>query len=159
MKDIFIDAQIANKFAKPPSEDYKRLISWLYNNDKNNPKNNAILMISDKLLIEYKGGNQGCQSATSIVVIINKILIDSRYVKVKSNVINSFVSTKITKKIIKDVLLSNKKDWYHFPLVFNSFRKLALVEDKNFANDILNFPRFSKGVMVFPSPEGVNFEE
>jgi len=153
MKDIFIDADIANRFAKPPDESYRNLIKWLLKNDKGKPELNAILMLSDKLIGEYKGGNVGCCNVNSIAAILNTVLIELRYVKLKNDDLKHFIKTHITKKIIKDVITCNKKDWWHFPLVFYSDRKMAIVFDNKFRNDLLNFPKFSKGVSVFENPE------
>lgn len=152
MKDIFIDAQIANKFASPPNDCYKRLIRWLLTRDVNSPENDAILMISDKLINEYKGGNIGLNGGTSIGAIVNLLIRQNRYTKIETPDLKNFINRDIT-KAIKRGLQSNQKDWWHFPLVFKSQRKLAIVEDGNFQIDLLNFPRYSRGVRVYATPD------
>jgi hypothetical protein len=152
MKDIFIDTNIANKFAKPPSDNYKALIKWLFENDKDNPANNAILMLSDKLIIEYKSGNNGCTSVSAITSILNAVIQQGRFVKITTKEINDFNRKHITNGVKKD-LKSNKKDWLHFCLIFLSVRKFGIIGDNKFANDVVNFPKYKNYVRIYYSPD------
>lgn len=52
-KDIFIDNNIACRFANPMDPEMKKLINWIMKNEEGS-EDNAILVVSDKLLHEYK---------------------------------------------------------------------------------------------------------
>mgnify|MGYP006956024085 CR=1 FL=1 len=51
-KDIFIDNNIACRFANPMDPEMKRLIAWIMEYEEGS-SDNAVLMVSDKLLREY----------------------------------------------------------------------------------------------------------
>lgn len=153
MADIFIDAQIANKLAK--GSEYRDFIQWLMTD--------AVLMISDKLLKEYCGGNAGCGKATAILTIVALAQSQNRIKKIPLETLTKFKKDFIDdgKRKIKSngqKLLSNWKDWWHFPLVFNAPRKLGIVADLKFKYDLENFPRFSKGVQIYTSIEDCQYK-
>lgn len=160
-KDIFIDAQIANKFASPPNEYYSELINWILAEDKTNPNNNAALMLSEKLIQEYIGGNRLSKQGTSIGVMINRIIASQRFNSVGMDIIKDFKRKHIfsCKQKQRGVYLKcNSKDYDHLPLVFYSNRKLAIIDDTGFLYSVLNFPKFSKGVNAQRSPEKLKYK-
>lgn len=57
-KDIFIDNNIACRFSNPMDPEMKKLIAWIMECEEGS-QNNAILMMSDKLLREYGASCQG----------------------------------------------------------------------------------------------------
>lgn len=69
MKDIFIDAEIANGFAIPKNEHIRELINWLFQYDKEDKENNAYLLVSEDLRREYFKGNHNCDKNYSIISI------------------------------------------------------------------------------------------
>lgn len=49
-KDIFIDNNIACRFANPMDPEMKKLINWIMKNEEGS-EDNAILVVSDKLFM------------------------------------------------------------------------------------------------------------
>lgn len=88
-KDIFIDNNIACRFANPMDPEMKKLISWIMRCDKGRD-DNALLVVSDKLLHEYYASCQGAYGTTSIPMIINKLTQEGRLVKVSNSEIKMF---------------------------------------------------------------------
>ena len=156
-KDIFIDASIANKFAKP-NESYRLLIQWLVRIDKENPENNAYLVISDKLKAEYWGGNQCCQHEFGIRHIYAILQREGRLIPYSADTIQDFIKKQVLPNKNRLKIRCGKKDWNHFPLIFFSNRKMAIIQDKAFANAVLNFPPFSKNVIVAHEPHDLDYK-
>lgn len=156
-KDIFIDNNIANKFAVPPDNHYKELIEWLLYQDNDNPDNNAYLVASNFIRKEYWDSNNNCNSEFSIVTIYSELQKQDRLNLFKTKEIKDFVKNEIDNKGNLN-LASNKQDHYHFYPVFKSDRKMVLTEDKNLASDLLNFPKFKKGVCIQQKPELLNYK-
>jgi len=152
-KDIFIDASIANTFPKP-SESIKELITWLIDEEGTE---NSFIVFSTELYKEYAGGNIGCQNQNSILYIINKMMADKRYIKIGKNEIDGFIN----KYCSKFDFTCNKKDRNHFALIFLSDRKMALIKDKKFSNDVKRFPKNgSKNfvAIVECDPQNLNYK-
>lgn len=63
-KDIFIDNNIACRFANPMDPEMKKLINWIMKNEEGS-EDNAILVVSDKLLHEYIASCQGANGSAS----------------------------------------------------------------------------------------------
>lgn len=158
MRDIFIDACIANKyFSNPPNDHFKNLIRWLLKRDMEYPENNAYLVVSPKLVNEYIGGcRDSYMAGTSIAVIYNKLLSEDRLNRKTNDEIKTFHQNHFTNKVTKN-LRCNAKDRDHLPIVFLSNRKMVLSEDNNFLNDLVNFPGFGKHVIAAKSPENIPY--
>lgn len=155
-KDIFIDNNISPKLANPPDAEYKTFIQWLIAFDKENPEQNAYLVVSQKLLMEYMRSNQNASKGTNIVVIIGQLTKQGRLIKISNKQIKDFQKEHFTKKVIKK-LRSNKEDHDHIPVVLLSDRKYALTLDEKFAYDLLHFPGFT--ATVAHSPEGLPYDD
>ena len=149
LKDIFIDTNIAPKLVNPNCDgysDYMELVEWLFNDE-----NNGYLLVSQKLLNEYSStGNNGVFNA-----LINQLTISGRLARKESKEISKFKSKFFTKRIINS-LNSNREDWNHIALIMLSARKLAVSDDKNFREDIINFPRFN--AVAKQNPKDLNYK-
>src|SRR3712207_1348275 len=119
MKDLFIDTNVASRFTNPLDPEYKKLTSWLLEYDKDNPDNNAYLVVSKKLLGEYYASARNANSATSIPVIIDKLLREGRIVTISNEQIKKFQRLYFSKKIIRSLRSSNE-DREHIPTVLLS---------------------------------------
>jgi hypothetical protein len=153
MKDIFIDTNIAARFANP-NEHYQQLIAWLKAEDPQNPQNNAYLLISDHLRREYQRTNSHCKKGYSIITIYSYLQARGRLNAVSNDTIEQFKREYISKRQWGK-FLSNDKD--HIPLVLCSVRKYVLSEDTKFLTDLINFPKFGKDVMYGQSPELLDY--
>ena len=122
VQDIFIDTNIACKFARPSSESVK-FLEWL--------SEKGYLVVSKKLLVEY---NKTC-NIQLFGTVINKLMIDNRIVEISSNQIKEFKKKHITKRV-KNRLQSNIEDWNHIPVVLLSDRKIAITGDGKFSHDL-----------------------
>lgn len=150
MKDIFIDNNIAKNFTNPLDPEYKKLIAWLLKEDKVNPVQNAILIVSQKLLNEYYASAQNAHTDTCIPVIIDTLTRQGRRIFVTNEEIKVFHQNHFSKKVRRK-LRSNHEDRNHIPLVLLSQRKYALALDDNFIFDLVHFPGFV--VTVSKRPE------
>jgi len=155
MKDIFIDSEIANKFADPPNQHYKDFVDWLIKYDEKNKQNNAWIVYSNKLYTEYTRGAYHCNKETAIATIIDTMIQQERFTKISAKQISEFQTKHFTKTIWKDLRCKRKgsNDPDHIPVVFLSVRKMALCDDDDLSHDLINFPRFKKDVKVASSPE------
>lgn len=153
-KDIFIDNNIACRFANPMDPEMKKLIAWLMKYEKDSD-DNAILVVSDKLLHEYFASCQGAYGTTSIPMIVNKLTREGRLLKVSNGEIKEFQRDFFTKKVVKN-LRSNQEDRNHIPVVLISERKYALTNDEKFTYDLEHFPGFK--VLVCSRPEVMPYE-
>lgn len=82
-KDIFIDNNIACRFANPMDPEMKKLINWIMKNEEGS-EDNAILVVSDKLLHEYIASCQGANGSTSIPMIVGKLTKEGRLLKISN---------------------------------------------------------------------------
>lgn len=153
MKDIFIDNNIAKNFTNPLDPEYKKLIKWLLKSEKDK-NTDAHLVISQKLLVEYKRSARGAFSATSIPTIIDKLTREGRLIKFEKYEIEEFKREHFTKKVVKK-FQSNQEDRELIPVVLLSHRKYALSLDGNFTTDLKNFPKFE--VRVEKRPENLPY--
>ena len=140
-KDIFVDTNIACKFAKPTKEQVE-FLKWL--------ENSGYLMVSQKLLIEY---NKSC-NIPLFKAIIGKLSSTNRLVRISNDEIKIFKRQHFSKRITKR-LQSNHQDREHIPIVLLSDRKIAITEDDKFASDLVVFPGFKP--IVSPTFEGVDY--
>lgn len=155
-KDIFIDTNIACRFANPMDPHMRELVEWLKVNDTSNRgRNRAYWVVSNKLLGEYYASNKGANKQTSLYAIISKLQKEGRLIFIKNKQITAFMDAKFTKRIVKH-LLSNRKDWNHIPVVLLSSRKYALTNDANFAADLKQFPGYN--VTVSNRPEQIPYK-
>lgn len=148
-KDIFIDAQIANKFSGDNlSPEYKALINWLLLDDKDNPENNAHLLSSKYLFKEYEGGNRGCQHEFSICHIYSILQGQGRINKVENDQIEAFKTQYFSKSIWDNLNCKqgDSDDPLHIIIILLSDRRMALIDDDDFITDLINFPKFGKTV-------------
>ncbi len=154
VKDIFIDNNVAKNFANPLDPEYKKLIQWLMKFEAADP-NNAHLVISKKLLIEYISSAGAANSETNITVIIDKLTREGRLIKISNQDIKGFKQTYLTPRVVRK-LTCNSKDRDHIPVVLLSFRKFALTIDHKFRDDLENFPGFM--VRVASRPQDLPYE-
>lgn len=153
MKDIFIDADIANSFPKP-SDSIKELINWLIDEDSTA---NSIIVYSNQLYKEYDDGNKGCVNTNSILYILGTMIKEGRYTKINNKEIQKFMADHCSKFKFS----CNYKDRRHFPLIFLSERKMALVKDKKFDSDIRRFPKCGKYnfvAILADDPKDLNYK-
>lgn len=152
-RDIFIDNNIACRFANPVDPNYKALVSWLNDNHvipENQEDDRAYLVVSNKLLGEYLASCRGALSINAIPNIVNKLMREGRLIKISNEQINTFKNAFFTKAVEKK-LTSNAEDRNHIPVVLLSERKMALTNDGKFTSDLVNFPGFT--VIVSDRPE------
>lgn len=156
--DIFIDNNIASKFANPADPEYKELIKWLMDNHdiaEGADDDRAYLVVSNKLLEEYLRSSREAFGATAIPMIINKLTKENRLVKITNQQIKNFKSQYFTKAVEKK-LKSNSEDRDHIPTVLLSNRKYALTYDANFTYDLEHFGGFT--VIVKSRPEEIPYK-
>jgi len=156
-KDLFIDTNITSKFSNPQDKEYIKLTKWLLKFDEEdveNRNNYAHLVVSNKLLVEYKRSALGATSDTSIPVIIDTLQRQGRLIKKSNQEIISFKQTYFTKAVEKS-LRSNNEDRDHIPLVLLSDRKYALTLDNNLKYDLEHFSGFR--VRVEKRPENLPY--
>ncbi|MDX2282800.1 MAG: hypothetical protein NW241_01500 [Bacteroidia bacterium] len=135
-KDLFIDTNIASRFANPADPAYKKLIRWLFNNPE------AHLAVSNKLLQEYIASSRNAASDSSIPVLISALTREGRLVKINNDQIKRFKQQYFTKAQCRK-LRSNSEDRNHIPVVLLSDRKYALSIDELLIQDLLSFPGFT----------------
>lgn len=160
MKDIFIDASIAIKFAKPPNEDYLKLIRWLQFEDKTEPQNNAFLLVSKLIVNEYFGSCKNYNEGTSITAIYDKMQKSKRVNRKERSEIESFIKKHFTPKIWKSLRCKRRdtNDPKHIALILLSDRKMALTDDTDLLYDLLNFPKFKKIIKVERNPANLDYK-
>ena len=156
MKDIFIDTTIAVRFCNPLENSYKRLLRWLIKYDKDNLTNNAYIVVSNKLLSEYKRSFGNSSSGTSIIVILDKMQREGRKINISNQQISCFRRKYLSKRRIR-CLRCNFEDWNHIPVILLSNRKYALSTDNNLVYDINNFPGFLARAEC--NPDDLPYEE
>ena len=158
MKDIFIDTNIASRFSNPMDTEYKKLVGWLMKNDLENPdlENDAWLVLSKKLEMEYNRSNLYPKSMTAIPMIIFKLQREGRLNYISNQQIKDFKATYFTKKVERK-LTSNEEDREHIPVVLLSNRKMALSIDDKFLTDLVNFAGFQ--VVAAKRPEELNYAD
>lgn len=157
-RDIFIDNNIASKFANPADPEYKELIKWLMDNHditEGTDDDRAYLVVSNKLLKEYLSSSREAFGATAIPMIINKLTQENRLVRITNQQIKDFKSQYFTKAVEKK-LQSNNEDRDHIPAVLLSDRKYALTYDANFTYDLEHFHGFT--VIVKSRPEDIPYK-
>lgn len=155
--DIFIDNNIASKFANPADPEYKALIRWLMENhviEEGKEDDRAYLMVSKKLISEYSRSCRNALSVTSIPMIIDKLTKEGRLVCVTNPEINDF-KTKYFTKTVEKKLRSNEEDRNHIPIVMLSDRRYVLTYDEDFTYDLEHFPGFT--VKVKSRPEDLEY--
>lgn len=154
-KDIFIDNNIACRFCNPMDPQLKELVKWLitYNPED---RENAYLVVSQKLLSEYYSSCRGAYGNTSIPVIIEKLTKEKRLIKISNEQIKNF-RAKYFKKSVEGNLRSNEEDKNHIPVVLLSDRRYALTNDTNFTYDLSHFPGFV--VLVSDRPEAIPYKK
>ncbi|AYL95007.1 hypothetical protein [Mucilaginibacter celer] len=152
-KDIFIDNNAAIRFTNPPSDAYKELIQWL--NTFSGTDDDAYLVISPKILGEYTASLGGSNKNNNMLFIIDKLTREGRLQKFSNNQIKEFHEQHFSNKILRK-LSCNQKDRFHIPIILLSDRKMALIEDKAFLNDIINFPGYD--VHAASNPDALNYK-
>ena len=156
MKDIFIDADIANTFANTEDQNKLDLINWLLNNEC------AFLVTSNSLRGEYFGGNAGCEKELSIAYIYTQLQKEERLNPIKIDKIKQFQQTHFEWESIS-CKRSGSHDPDHIAAIFLSDRRIALVKDGKFHSDLINFfPKKKvkgKRVTVATCPSKLNYKE
>lgn len=156
MKDIFIDADIANTFANTTEECKVDLINWLLNDD------NAFLVVTNALRGEYLGGNENCDKEFSISHIYLVLMGMERINPISNQQIKDFQK----KHFIWNEITCKRKgshDPDHIAAILLSERKFAIVKDGKFHNDLLNFHPKKKikgrAITVVNCPSKIDFKE
>ena len=152
-KDIFIDNNAALHFTNPPSDAYKTLIEWL--KEHNNNEDDAYLVVSPKILHEYTASLGGSMKMNNMLFIVDILTRQDRLQPFSNKDIKSFQDTNFTNTVVKK-LKCNYKDKLHIPIILMSDRKIALIEDLKFLNDVINFPGFNAHATA--SPETLNYK-
>lgn len=158
-RDIFIDNNIASRFANPADFEFKELIRWLMDNHaipEGDEDDRAYLVVSNKVLVEYLRSSRDAIGATAIPMIIDKLTSEGRLVRITNQQIKDFKSKYFT-KVVERKLTSNNEDREHIPVVLLSDRKYALTNDAKFADDLVNFPGFH--VIVSERPELIPYKK
>ncbi|MBE0680375.1 MAG: hypothetical protein IH589_00545 [Anaerolineales bacterium] len=155
MKDIFIDNNVAKNFINPLDLEYKKLVSWLMHCDEVRKSDNAHLVISKKIIVEYHRTCGSSMSDNSIVAIIDMCTRQGRLNRITNDQIKDFRTTYLTKKNCRK-LKSNWQDHDHIPVVMLSKRKYAISIDDKFVQDVNLFPGF-KAIAV-KRPEDLKYE-
>ncbi len=138
MKDIFVDNNIAQNFARAKDSHYRKFCTWLYNT--------GCLVVSNKLIQEYISSNRDCHIHLGIASIIDAQTRDGRLNRIKNSQLRQFRFQQNIKRSFR----SNHRDHEFIKLVLLSFRKLALTIDQNLAYDIKHYPRYSCKVSSRP---------
>ncbi len=155
-KDIFIDNDCASKhFSNPVQEQYKDLIRWLIEYEKDSD-DNAYLVVSQKLLVEYNRSCRGATSSSSMPNIIAKLTKEQRIIKVDNASLKALAPKILTKKRLKK-LTCNKEDHAHIITVLVSDRKMALTEDQKLFNDLVAISGYK--TIVAMNPNELNYRE
>ena len=152
-KDIFIDTNIAKNFTNPMDQAYKALVDWLKScphKSEDTFHHNPHLVVSNKLLVEYARSSAHADGTTNIAVLVNHLLSQGRLHKISNEEIKAFKAQHFTKTIEKK-LQCNHEDRELLPIVLLSHRKYALSGDKNFTQDLLNFPGHTVRVAKRPN--------
>jgi len=151
-KDIFIDNNIAKNFCNPIDPEYKQLIKWLRKFNADSEINNAYLVVSNKLLMEYIATSGNSPSSNSIVAIIDDLTKQGRLIKISNNQIKDFQQKYFTRKLKRQLAeIRIKKDEDHVPVVLLSDRKYVLTLDENFTKVLVSFPGFTVTVGKKPT--------
>ncbi len=139
MKDILVDNDIAtNFFANPLEPEYKKFINWLIEV--------GCLVVCNRLVNQYHATCQHSPSPLNIIVIIDKLIRDGRYVKKENSELKAF---RIPKRI-SNRLRSNQRDCDILKTVLLSYRKYAISGDRNLRYDINNYPGYSASAVSRP---------
>ena len=157
-RDIFIDNNIASKFANPADPEYKDLIQWLLENHEiieDTEDDRAYLVVTKKILNEYFRSSRDTTGATSIPIVINKLTREGRLVYFSNQQIKGFKNQHFTKAIEKR-MRSNIEDRDHIPAVLMSDRKYALTYDSGLTYDLEHFPGYT--VLVCKRPEEMPYK-
>ena len=156
MKDIFIDAQVANKFAKPPDEHYSDLSDWLWDNNNSDKNENAHLVVCQKLINDYFRGNRHCAKSRSICSIYDKMMREDRILKKTSKEIEDFQKKYFRWKDIR-CKRTGSSDPSLIPLIFLSKRKIGLSDDEHLLYDIINLPQWKDKAKIERHPKELNY--
>jgi hypothetical protein len=148
-KDIFIDTNKVKGFSNPLNIEYKKLLIWL--KESNDDNNEAYLVVSKKLLGEYKRTMGHAASGNNIAGIIDLLTRQGRINEISNDQIKEFQREYFTKTVERK-LLSNEEDRELIPVVLLSDRKYALTSDKKFTKDLeKTFAKFKPTVGKTPS--------
>ena len=129
MKDIFVDNDAATNFTNPVDAGYKQFFAWLFEK--------GVLVVSQKLLVEYTRTCVGGSGGSNIGVLINHLTkTPGRLIKIPKADLDAFA---IPKHIVRH-LQSNRADHVHIKTVLLSTRKYAITQDAGLLQDINYYP-------------------
>lgn len=151
MKDIFIDNDVAVKFATPPSSEYKQFISWLLKRDPSNPSNEAYIVLNKRIYHEYIASCGLGSSSTNIVLIVDKMISQGRTNKFTKTDIESFKRTCYKKHVRASLACDYFDKEFHLPSVMLSQRQYLISEDGNFKSDVQKFKGFHGATAISPN--------
>src|SRR5262245_33986959 len=123
-KDLLVDNTVAKSFCAPPDNEHRTFVSWLFNE--------GVLVVTQRLLLEYVATAGNSRSGTSMPAIIDNLTRDGRLKKFTKQELESFrFPTRI-----KNRLRSNREDHDNIKAVLMSVRKFALTHDVAFTCDL-----------------------
>lgn len=127
LKDIFVDDCVAARLENPMDPRLRGFLQWL--------ESEGALVLSQKIIAEYKGSLAGRGSST-FIALLSKLQRDGRQFFADNETLKQF---GIPRRIERS-LRSNRKDWWHIRAVLLSPRKLAISFDRNFVRDLNDYP-------------------
>lgn len=140
-KDIFVDSNVAKNFTNPVDEHYKTFIRWL--------KEEGTLVLNNLLQSEYGRSNQ------NLAVLISFLTIKGRILRIENKDLTAFHFPKRIEKKLK----SNREDREHLKTILLSHRKIALIIDNAFRNDVNNYPKYEgKKAEAVARPEQIDYK-
>ena len=153
-KDIFIDNNIATKFAGTTNVHYQEIANWLMETP------DAYLVISESLRKEYFRSNEHCNKSFSIISIYHTLIAAGRLISKSKQEIELFKNKYFDKKVWRGLRCKRKgsDDPSHMALVYLSDRRMALSDDINFIFDLQNFPRFGSKVTAASWPSNLDYK-
>jgi hypothetical protein len=122
VKDIVVDTNVIKLYNNPGDPLIRALFFWI--------RDHGTLTISQKMLIEYGGiGNR------DLAGLLNRLQLDQRLNPIKTQEFKNFASD------LHYSYTCNSKDRWVAKLVFLSFRKKLVANDKRLVNDINRFKK------------------
>jgi hypothetical protein len=129
--DVLVDNSVAKNFCNPLDPHYKTFISWLFRE--------GVLVVTQRLIAEYHSTMAASPSETSIVAVMNRLLIVGRLMRCRKNQLNGFrFPARVARR-----LRSNKREHDTIRAVMLSDRKFALTLDGGLQYDINSYPGFA----------------
>ena len=130
MKDILVDNTVAKNFCNPLDQNYKEFIRWLFHT--------GVLVVTQRLLVEYHATSATSASNTSMPAIIAQLMLRGRLTKIGKADLSAFRFPKHVEKSLR----SNRMDHDSLKAVLLSVRRYALSHDDGFCHDVNSYPGY-----------------